>query len=349
MLNARRSIFAGLLLASATARGAEPVAATIETTMTTHDRQIRQFALDGDEATYFAAENGPSADDHFTIVFDKPVTVTSVGVTTGRPDGSQELLGGSLEESADGRAFRKLASFAEGKASGGRVPEPVRAIRIKPGTSDTPVAIREVTIASDPPVSVFKYPVEFVVDVSDAPELRDWAEKAARTCERAYPMINEELRSEGFKPPHVIRLTLSKTYRGVAGTSRDRITGSVEYFAKHPADVGAMVHETVHVIQAYRRRNNPGWLVEGISDYIRFFKFEPGKIGRINPKTAHYNRSYRVSAAFLAYLVEKYDRDVVRKLNAAIREGRYDDNLIQQITGKPQGELDDEWRATLAP
>ena len=47
--------------------------------------------------------------------------------------------------------------------------------------------------------------------------------------------------------------------------------------------------------------------------------------------------SYRVSAAFLAYLTDKYDKEIVRKLNAAMREGRYDDNLIQRFTGKPQG------------
>ena len=89
--------------------------------------------------------------------------------------------------------------------------------------------------------------------------------------------------------------------------------------------------------------------MEGVADYIRFFKYEPGKLGRINAKTAHYNNSYRVSAAFLAYLVEKYDKEIVRKLNAAMRERRYDDNMIHQITGKFVGELDDEWRTTLRP
>ena len=36
-----------------------------------------------------------------------------------------------------------------------------------------------------------------------------------------------------------------------------------------------MVHETVHCVQQYRTRNNAHWLVEGIADYIRFFKYEP--------------------------------------------------------------------------
>jgi hypothetical protein len=349
MANVGRSVLAILWLLSVPARGGEPVPATVETTLATHDGRIRQFALDGDEATFFASENGPTADDHFTIVLDRPVVVKSIAAMTGRPEGDRRVVAGTLDVSTDGRAFRKLASFADGKASGGPVAEPVRAIRIKPAATDAPIAVREVAIVSDPPVAVFKYPVEFVVNASDAPELKRWAEQAARTCERAYPMINHELGSDGFRPPHVIRLTLSRDYRGVAGTAGDRIVGSVEYFRKHPDDVGAMVHETVHVVQAYGQRNNPHWLVEGVSDYIRFFKFEPGKIGRIDARTAHYDNSYRVSAAFLAYLVEKYDREIVRKLNAAMREGRYDDNLIQQITGKPQGELDDEWRATLRP
>jgi Peptidase of plants and bacteria len=350
MMKARRLMLAVLLLlVSFPARAGEPVAATVETTLTTLDGQIRQFALDGDAATYFASEKGPSAEDHFTIVLDELVSVKSIEAVTGRPDGERQVVGGTLEVSPDGRTFQKLTSFADGKARGGPVQGAVRAIRIKPGASDSPIAIRELSIASDPPLSVFKYPVEFVVSTADAPELKEWAEKAARACERAYPMINAELASDGFQPPHVIRLTLSKDYRGVAGTSRDRIVGSVEYFRKHPDDVGAMVHETVHVVQAYRRRNNPSWLVEGVADYVRFFKYEPGKLGRINSRTAHYNNSYRVSAAFLAYLVEKYDKEIVRKLNAAMREGRYDDNLIQRLTGKPQGELDDEWRATLHP
>jgi hypothetical protein len=31
--------------------------------------------------------------------------------------------------------------------------------------------------------------------------LKEWAEKVARECERWYPMINDELLSDGYKPP----------------------------------------------------------------------------------------------------------------------------------------------------
>src|SRR5205085_4085503 len=116
-----------------------------------------------------------------------------------------------------------------------------------------PLAIREFTITSDPPVATFKYPVEFVVNVDDAPEMREWAEKAARVCERQYGMICEELKSDSFKPLTVITMTLRNDYSGVAAAGGGRITGSVRYFKAHPDDVGAMVHETVHTVQRYRR------------------------------------------------------------------------------------------------
>ncbi|MHB1558870.1 MAG: basic secretory protein-like protein, partial [Isosphaeraceae bacterium] len=277
MLLAIRSVAVGamvLVMVPAMTWGQEPVAATIETTMATHGDEIRQLAYDGRMATFFAAEKPATADDHFTMVFEKPVIVKSIVATTGRPDGSGTVGEGVLEASADGKSFQKLARFRDGIARAQAQKEPVRAIRIRPGATTVPIAIREVALVTDRPVPVFRYPVEFVVDTTDAPELKPWAENAARTCERAYPMINDELASDGFNPPRVIRMTISKSYRGVAATGGDRIVGSVDYFKNHRKDVGAMVHETVHVVQSYRRGDRPGWLVEGVSDYIRFFKYE---------------------------------------------------------------------------
>src|SRR5262249_27645530 len=130
-------------------------------------------------------------------------------------------------------------------------------------------------------------------------------------------------------------------------TSGDRIIGSVAYFKERPGDVGAMVHETVHVVQQYRSRNNPGWLGEGIADYVRFFKYEPGKLGRLHPNRARVDGSYRVTAAFLAYLTEKYDKEIVRKLNKVMREGEYREAVFKQLTGKTVQELGEEWRTSL--
>ena len=125
------------------------------------------------------------------------------------------------------------------------------------------------------------------MDVNDAPEMKDWAEKVARLCESWYPRLVDELPSDGFKPTqrdppgHQ-----QETMRAWPPPGGGRITGSVKYYKDHPDDLGSMIHETVHIIQNYRSRRNPGWLVEGLADYIRFFEYEkpasadrPGQCG----------------------------------------------------------------------
>ena len=327
---------------------ASPVAATVETTLTSAEDHIRMLAFDGDSATYFASKQNPGAGDHFTLVFDRPVAVTSIQAITGRPGGGDQLDVGSLAVSTDGKTFKSLAQFVNGVARAQLKGQRIRAVRIQPaGNLNHPLAVREITVESDPPVAMFKYPVEFTVNASDAPEMTDWIEKTARVCERQYPMICEELRSEGFKPRQQVTMTLKKDYKGVASTSGAAITGAVRYFTAHPDDIGAMVHETVHVVQNYRGGNKPGWLVEGIADYIRFFKYEPGKIGRMNPDRVRYDGSYRQSAAFLAYVTQKYDKELVRKINALLREGKYKEEVFKELTGKTVEELGEEWKASI--
>lgn len=341
------------LIPSSPAIASDPksVRATVESTLPTDSGRIRQFAFDGDETTYFASVRAPSAEDHFTLVLDRAVIAKSIAILTGKPDGSNVLESGTLELSDDGETFRERGKVDRSVLTMSLQWARIRAIRIRPGAKlECPLVVREIKLASEPAVQMCKFPVEFTVDVAEAPEMKSWAENAARVCERNYAMINEELKSDGYQPPRHVRMSLKKSYRGVAMASGDRITGSVRYFERHPDDIGAMVHETVHVVQRYRgpgSERNPGWLVEGVADYVRFFKYEPGHLGPINAEKAHYNSGYRVSADFLAYLIEKYDRQLVLKLNRLMREGNYSDEVFKELTGKSVQDLDDEWRATL--
>ena len=321
--------------------------AVVESTLATDSDKIRQFAFDGDDDTFYASKDAPGAEDSFTLVLNEPVVVKSVAVQTGKPDGGEALGSGTLQTSEDGAAFQDAASFENGvaKAEPGRR---IKAIRILPGKADGhPLVIREIKIDSDPKVQTFAYPVEIVVDVTEAPEMKDWAEKAARTCEKWYGHINEQLKSDGYKPIHLIRMNLRNNIRVPAMAGGGRITGSVKWFKDHPDDVGAMIHETVHIVQSYHSRKNPGWLVEGVADYIRFFQYEPENIGRFNTKAARFDGNYRVSARFINYVSEKYDKDLVLKLNKAMRAGDYSEDLFKEYTGKTLPELDEEWRASL--
>ncbi len=323
-----------------------PVTAVVESTLKTAGGQIRQFAFDGKADTYFASANNPGKDDHFTLTFDQPVSIRAIDVVTGKPKGGDALDAGVLESSADGKTFEKLADFTAGMAHVKLKSIKVTALRVRPTAGmKHPLAIREFKIQSEPKVAVFKYPIEFSVDVSDAPEMKEWADKVARVCEQNYAMINDELLSDGFKPRTQISMALKSDYKGVAAAGGGRITGSVKFFKSHPNDVGAMIHETVHCVQAYRT-GGPGWLVEGIADYIRFFKYEPGKIGRI-AKDPHFDGSYRTTAAFLNFVATQYDKDLVKKINKTLREGEYREELWKTLTKKTLKELDEEWRTSM--
>jgi hypothetical protein len=327
---------------------AKKVAATIETTLSTGQKQIRQFALDGDPDTYFASEKNASPSDHFSIVLDAPVSIASIRVLSGKPGGAEALDHGVLEVSSDGKEFEAVGQFAKGVAAATLKGMNAKVIRIRPMQElDHPLVIREIEIDSQPAVAVFKYPVEFVLDSSDAPEMKEWLEKAGRICERNYGMLCDDLMSPGFKPTTLIYMTLKNSYNGVAEASGNRILGSVKYFKSHLDDFGAMVHETTHCVQVYRSRRNPGWLVEGIADYERFFRYEPGNIGRLDVRRASYDGSYRVTAAFLDFVSQQYQPMVVRKLNALMREGRYIEDAWKEITGKTAAELNAEWQRSL--
>jgi hypothetical protein len=107
-----------------------------------------------------------------------------------------------------------------------------------------------------------------------------------------------------------------------------------------------------------RNRGNAGWLTEGIPDYIRWFLYEPkshgagatyiqgridsdAKKGKVyEPK---YNDSYRISANFLNFVTTKYDRHIVTKLNNALRQGQYYEDIWADDTGKTVQELNQEW------
>jgi hypothetical protein len=323
-------------------------AAVVESSLATDGSRIRQFAFDGDTNTYFASEKNATKEDYVTLRLDRAVRLKSLEVISGKPNGDDRLETGTLEVSADGTAFETVAAFENGSARAKGLDRMVKAVRVRP-TEDLkhPLVIREIVIDSEPKVVRFRYPIEIALDVADAPEMKEWGEKTVRVCERQYAMICDELASDGFKPPTQIRMTLKSDYKGVAAAGGGRITGSVLYFKSHPDDIGAMVHETVHCVQSYRARGLPGWLVEGIADYVRFWKYEPGQAGRLTPERAKYDASYRTTAAFLAFVTAKYDAQAVNKLNALLRDGKYDPGVWKTLTGKSVEELNQEWRQSL--
>jgi len=208
----------------------------------------------------------------------------------------------------------------------------------------------------------------FTIDTRGSPDLTGWArDKLAPVVVEWYPKIVELLPSEGYEAPESFSITIGDDIGGVASAGGTRIRCSGTWFRRNLEGEarGAVVHELVHVVQRYRsgrrrddeggerrRTRPPGWLVEGIPDYIRWFLYEPesrgAEITRRSFERARYDASYRVSANFLDWVTRTHDKELVKKLNAALRDGRYDEALWKEWTGFGLPELGERWKTAIA-
>jgi hypothetical protein len=201
---------------------------------------------------------------------------------------------------------------------------------------------------------------QFTMDATAAPDLMEWATQELRpVVQEWYPKLVAMLPSEGYEAPANLTLRFRNDMGGTpASAGGGRVNMNSGWFRRELKREarGSVVHEMVHVVQNYgrARRTNPnatrtpGWLVEGIPDYIRWFLYEPqtrgAEITERNLARAKYDASYRITGNFLNWVTEKHDKDIVRKLNAAAREGKYTEQLWKDYTGKTVQELGDEWK-----
>jgi hypothetical protein len=200
----------------------------------------------------------------------------------------------------------------------------------------------------------------FTIDATVAPELMDWSEKELKpVCLEWYPKLVAMLPSDGYQAPTNIMLRYRDDMGGTpASAGGAGINLNAGWFSRNLKGEarGSVVHEMAHVVQSYgrARRTNPnatrtpGWITEGIPDYIRWFIYEPqtrgAEITARNLERAKFDASYRVTGNFLNWVTTKYDTNIVRKLNAAAREGKYSEEIWKSSTGKSVQELGDEWR-----
>jgi len=203
------------------------------------------------------------------------------------------------------------------------------------------------------------------IDTTDAPYLTAWAQtNVVPMVKEWYPRLVAMFPSKDYEAPKTFSITFIDGMRGVANTGGTRIRCAGSWFRSNLKGeaLGAVFHEVIHVVQQYgaarranpdapRRSRAPGWLTEGIPDYVRWYKFEPqlhgADITRRNFARAKYDGSYRITANFLNWTSEKYDKELATKLNAAIREARYSEDLWKEYTGHTVQELDSEWRKEL--
>jgi hypothetical protein len=211
-------------------------------------------------------------------------------------------------------------------------------------------------IAGDAETARFRYSLtkgelhrtpRFILEISNVPDraqAKKWGESAKDLCEEWFPVYCKFLSTEGWTPPEVVRIVVKTDMKVPGSTSGSTISISDSWIAKHPEDFGMVMHELVHVVQHYpNSHKNAGWLIEGIADYLRYWKYESERPKKKIGENASYRDGYATSASFLAWIVWKYDRRTLRRVDAALRAGKYDDAIFHKITGKDLPELWDEF------
>ncbi|WP_454804027.1 basic secretory protein-like protein [Mucilaginibacter phyllosphaerae] len=158
-----------------------------------------------------------------------------------------------------------------------------------------------------------------------------------------YPKIVNEYNKKSLKQ---VEFFIDTAYHGVAATDNGRVVFSPEYMAKHPTDIDVVTHEVMHIAQNYGSFDGPGWLTEGIADYVRNEHGVANEAAKWRlpdyKPTQNYDNAYRTTARFLVWVETKVKKGTVKKLDSQMREHTYTAATWNKLTGKSVDEL---WKA----
>jgi hypothetical protein len=166
-----------------------------------------------------------------------------------------------------------------------------------------------------------------------------------RLIDAFFTVYPEEIKEYNKKSSSVVTFFIDPEYKGVAATSNDIVRFNPAWFVKHPEDIDVVTHEVMHIVQNYGGNNVPGWLTEGIADYVRYefgvnnlpagwmlTEYKPGQ---------NYTNAYRITARFLVWAQKNKNHKLVKKLDEAMRSGAYTADIWTKLTGKT---VDDLWK-----
>ncbi|MCM5528632.1 basic secretory family protein [Parasegetibacter sp. NRK P23] len=151
-----------------------------------------------------------------------------------------------------------------------------------------------------------------------------------------YPMIHERYGKRGGNEGWEVYVRFDPELTNVPAYASDgKLTFSNEWFKKNPNDIGVLTHEAIHLLQKDYQRGVPGWLVEGMADYIRHtYK----KIAHeafplpADTKTRNYTDAYRVTARFLNWM-EVQSPGFNDYLHHRMMRERYNEAMIEEKMG----------------
>ncbi|WP_254156904.1 basic secretory family protein [Chryseosolibacter indicus] len=158
-----------------------------------------------------------------------------------------------------------------------------------------------------------------------------------------YPLLTKTYNKHSIKE---ITFLIDTAYHGVAEAGGGVVRYSSAWFHKHPADIDVVTHEVMHIVQSYPGDAGPGWITEGIADYVRYKFGLSNEVGgwRLPEFTSghHYSNSYRIAARFFVWLEKNEKKGIVKTIDEAMRNKTFTENIWKQETGKT---LDELWKS----
>ncbi|SEK71255.1 basic secretory protein-like protein [Parapedobacter koreensis] len=169
------------------------------------------------------------------------------------------------------------------------------------------------------------------------------ATRLKETFFQVYPVLVATYNPDAV---HHVTLTIDTAYDGVAYAHDGRVVISQAWLKKMPRDVDVVTHEVMHIVQAYPSGSGPGWIIEGIADYVRY-KYGVDNVGAgwslpDVQEEHHYTNSYRIAARFLDWIEQTRKKEFVKTLDKAMRVRAYTEAIWRAETGLG---LDELWAA----
>ncbi|RBL89071.1 basic secretory protein-like protein [Chitinophaga flava] len=174
-------------------------------------------------------------------------------------------------------------------------------------------------------------------------------ERMINTFFTVYPVLANAYNTNTQK---TVIFVIDVSYNGVAATSGGRVVYNPEWFRQHPGDIDVVTHEVMHIVQAYPGGAGPGWLTEGIADYVRYrYGVDNAGAGWALPDytpSQRYDNSYRITARFLIWLEKHVYDKLVKELDESMRNKTYSPGIWQAKTGKTLEQLWNDYAANPA-
>lgn len=161
--------------------------------------------------------------------------------------------------------------------------------------------------------------------------------------ETFFDVYPKEIKTYNKDASRKVVMIIDPKYDGVAATAGNIVRVNPDWMHKHPEDLDVVTHEVMHIVQSYPSGAGPGWITEGIADYVRneFGVNNKAANWSLTPFNAsqNYTNAYRITARFFVWITKNYQKDFVKKLNSAMHLKKYSENFWKNESGKTIDEL----------